>query len=341
MKLGYTTGYWSAGPPTGVTEAIAEADRLGFDSVWAAEAYGSDCLTPLAWWGASTSRVRLGTNIMQISARTPTAAAMAALTLDHLSGGRFILGLGASGPQVVEGWYGQPYPRPLARTREYIEIVRAVLARTGPVQYDGAFYQLPQRGGTGLGKPLKSTVHPLRTDIPILLAAEGPKNVALAAEIADGWLPLFFSPKADGFYRAALAEGFARPGARRGPDEFEIAATVPIVVDDDVERAADRIRPFVALYVGGMGAKSANFHRDVIARLGYERECDVITEAYLAGNKQEAIAAVPTALVEDIALIGPTAKIKDELQRWRESVITTLLVSGGPQQLRQIAELVD
>ncbi|MEV1142174.1 LLM class F420-dependent oxidoreductase [Micromonospora sp. NPDC049799] len=341
MKLGYTTGYWSSGPPVGVTEAIAEADRLGFDSVWAAEAYGSDCLTPLAWWGASTSRVRLGTNIMQISARTPTAAAMAALTLDHLSGGRFILGLGASGPQVVEGWYGQPYPRPLARTREYIEIVRAVLARTGPVEYDGAFYQLPQRGGTGLGKPLKSTVHPLRTDIPIFLAAEGPKNVALAAEIADGWLPLFFSPKADGFYRAALAEGFARPGARRGPDEFEIAATVPIVVDDDVERAADRIRPFVALYVGGMGAKSANFHRDVIARLGYERECDVITEAYLAGNKQEAIAAVPTALVEDIALIGPTAKIKDELQRWRESVITTLLVSGGPQQLRQIAELVD
>ncbi|WP_346539890.1 LLM class F420-dependent oxidoreductase [Micromonospora sp. DPT] len=341
MKLGYTTGYWSSGPPAGVAEAIAEADRLGFDSVWAAEAYGSDCLTPLAWWGASTSRVRLGTNIMQISARTPTAAAMAALTLDHLSGGRFILGLGASGPQVVEGWYGQPYPRPLARTREYIEIIRSVLARTGPVQYDGDFYQLPQRVGTGLGKPLKSTVHPLRTDIPIFLAAEGPKNVALAAEIADGWLPLFFSPKADGFYRAALAEGFARPGARRGPDEFEIAATVPIVVDDDVERAADRIRPFVALYVGGMGAKSANFHRDVIARLGYERECDVITEAYLAGNKQEAIAAVPTALVEDIALIGPTAKIKDELPRWRESVITTLLVSGGPRQLRQIAELVE
>ncbi|MCI4066280.1 LLM class F420-dependent oxidoreductase [Micromonospora sp. R77] len=341
MKLGYTTGYWSSGPPAGVTEAIAEADRLGFDSVWAAEAYGSDCLTPLAWWGASTSRVRLGTNIMQISARTPTAAAMAALTLDHLSGGRFVLGLGASGPQVVEGWYGQPYPRPLARTREYIDIIRAVLARNGPVRYDGEFHQLPHRGGTGLGKPLKSTVHPLRTDIPIFLAAEGPKNVALAAEIADGWLPLFFSPKADGFYRAALAEGFGRPGARRSPDEFEIAATVPIIVADDVEWAADRIRPFVALYVGGMGAKSANFHRDVIARLGYERECDLITEAYLTGRKQDAIAAVPTTLVEDIALIGPAAKIKDELQRWRESVVTTLLVSGGPRQLRQIAELID
>ncbi|GIM85439.1 LLM class F420-dependent oxidoreductase [Salinispora arenicola] len=340
MKLGYTTGYWSAGPPEGVTAAIAEADRLGFDSIWAAEAYGSDCLTPLAWWGANTSRVRLGTNIMQMAARTPTAAAMAALTLDHLSGGRFILGLGASGPQVVEGWYGQPYPRPLARTREYIEIVRTVLARTGPVEHDGAFFQLPYLGGTGLGKPLKSTVHPLRADIPIFLAAEGPKNVALAAEIADGWLPLFFSPKADSFYRAALAEGFARPGARRDMDAFEVAATVPIVVHDDIEAAADRLRPFVALYVGGMGAKSANFHRDVIARLGYERDCDVITEAYLAGDKRGAAAAVPTALVEDIALIGPVAKVRDELQGWRESVVTTLLVQGNSRQLRQIAELM-
>ncbi|ABP55043.1 luciferase family protein [Salinispora tropica CNB-440] len=340
MKLGYTTGYWSSGPPEGVTAAIAEADRLGFDSIWSAEAYGSDCLTPLAWWGASTSRVRLGTNIMQLAARTPTAAAMAALTLDHLSGGRFVLGLGVSGPQVVEGWYGQPYPRPLARTREYVEIVRAVLARSGPVEHDGDFFQLPHRGGTGLGKPLKSTVHPLRADIPIFLAAEGPKNVALAAEIADGWLPLFFSPKADSFYRAALAEGFARPGARRDLDAFEVAATVPIVVHDDIEWAADRLRPFVALYVGGMGAKSANFHRDVIARLGYEKECDVITEAYLAGDKKRAAAAVPTALVEDIALIGPVAKVRDELQRWRETVVTTLLVQGNAQQLRQIAELV-
>lgn len=340
MKLGYTTGYWSSGPPEGVTAAIAEADRLGFDSVWAAEAYGSDCLTPLAWWGASTSTVRLGTNIMQMSARTPTAAAMAALTLDHLSGGRFVLGLGVSGPQVVEGWYGQPYPRPLARTREYIEIIRAVLARSEPVTYDGDFFQLPHRGGTGLGKPLKSTVHPLRADIPIFLGAEGPKNVALAAEIADGWLPIFFSPKADSFYRAALAEGFARPGARRDLDTFEVAATVPIVVHDDIERAADRLRPFVALYVGGMGAKSVNFHRDVFARLGYEKECEVITEAYLAGDKKRAIAAVPTALVEDIALIGPVAKVRDELQRWRETVVTTLLVQGNAQQLRQIADVV-
>ena len=340
MKLGYSIGYWSAGPPAGVADAIAEAERLGFDSVWTAEAYGSDCLTPLAWWGSATSSVRLGTNIMQMSARTPAATAMAAITMDHLSGGRFILGLGASGPQVVEGWYGQPYPRPLARTREYIDIIRAIVARSGPVEYDGAFFQLPYRGGSGLGKPLKSTVHPLRTDIPIFLAAEGPKNVALAAETADGWLPFLFSPKADGFYRAALADGFTQPAARHTLETFEIAAGVPVIVHDDVEAAADLIRPFVALYVGGMGARSANFHRDVVARLGYERECDTIAELYLAGNKKDAIAAVPTALVEDLALIGPPAKIRDEFQLWRDTVITSLLIQGNPAQLGTIADLL-
>jgi F420-dependent oxidoreductase-like protein len=340
MKLGYHTGYWSSGPPAGVTEAIAQAERLGFDSVWTAEAYGSDALTPLAWWGAATSRMKLGTNIMQMAARTPAAAAMAALTLDHLSGGRFILGLGASGPQVVEGWYGQPYPRPLARTREYIEIVRAVLARDKPVEYQGDFYQLPHQGGTGLGKPLKSTVHPLRTHIPIYLAAEGPKNVALAAEIADGWLPLFFSPKSDAFYRAALAEGFARPSARRAPADFEVAAMVPVIIHDDVELAAQFVRPMLALYVGGMGARNANFHRDVFARMGYEQVCETVQDHYLAGRKPDAIAAIPTALVEDVALIGPAAKIRDELGAWKETVISTLLVQGPAELLPSIAEVV-
>jgi F420-dependent oxidoreductase-like protein len=321
-------------------EAIAEAERLGFDSVWTAEAYGSDCLTPLAWWGSATRRVKLGTNIMQMAARTPTAAAMAAVTLDHLSGGRFILGLGASGPQVVEGWYGQPYPRPLARTREYVDIVRTVIARELPVAYDGEFFQLPYPGGTGLGKPLKSTVHPLRPEIPIYIAAEGPKNVALAAEIGDGWLPLFFSPKADGFYRAALGEGFARSTARRTAGDFEVPASVPVIVHDSVEEAADVIRPMIALYVGGMGAKDANFHRDVIARLGYEGDCETIQDLYLAGRRREAIAAVPTALVEDVALIGPAAKIKDELHRWRETVITTLLIQGDAGTLRKVAEVL-
>ena len=213
-SLGLSTGYWSAGPPSGIAEQIAAAERLGFDSMWTSEAYGSDALTPLAWWGAATTTLRLGTAIAQLSARTPTATAMAAMTLDHLSGGRFVLGLGASGPQVVEGWYGQAYPRPLARTREYVDIMRQTIARERPVTYDGEYYTLPRAGGTGLGKALKSTVHPLRPDIPIMLGAEGPKNVALAAEIADGWLPFWFSPKSDAFYRDALPTGFARPGSR-------------------------------------------------------------------------------------------------------------------------------
>ena len=195
MKLGYNTGYWGAGPPAGAAEGIVEAERLGFDSIWTAEAYGSDALTPLAWWGATTERVKLGTGIMQLSARTPAATAMAAMTLDHLSGGRFILGIGASGPQVVEGWYGQPYPKPLARTREYVEVIRQIVRREAPVEFQGEHYSLPSSSGLGLGKPLKPTVHPLRTDLPIYLAAEGPKNVALAGEIGDGWLPLFFPPR--------------------------------------------------------------------------------------------------------------------------------------------------
>jgi F420-dependent oxidoreductase-like protein len=340
VKLGYHTGYWSAGPPAGVPEAIAQCERLGFDSIWAAEAYGSDCLTPLAWWGASTERIRLGTNIMQISARTPAAAAMAAMTLDHLSGGRFILGLGASGPQVVEGWYGQPYPKPLARTREYVEVIRRILARDVPVTHDGEFYPLPYPGGANLGKPLKSTVHPLRSDIPIMLGAEGPKNVALSAEIADGWLPMFFSPKMDGFYREALAEGFARPAARRTAADFEVPAFIPMVVHDDVEEAANLVRPSIALYIGGMGAKSMNFHANHFARLGYEAEVAKIQELFLSGRKLEAMGAVPTKLVEDIALVGPAAKIRDELQLWNSTVITSLIVQSPPEQVGAVADIL-
>jgi F420-dependent oxidoreductase-like protein len=340
MKLGYHSGYWAAGPPAGVAETIALCEQLGFDSFWTAEAYGSDCLTPLAWWGSASSTIRLGTNILQLSARTPVATAMAALTLDHLSGGRFVLGIGASGPQVVEGWYGQPYPKPLARTREYIEVIRAVLARDKPVTHEGEFYPLPYPGGLGLGKALKSTVHPLRADIPIMLAAEGPKNVALAAEIADGWLPMFFSPKMDAHYRACLAEGFARPGARRSADEFEVPAFVPIVLNDDVEVAANLIRPSIALYIGGMGAKAMNFHANLFASMGYEAEVQKIQELFLDGRKAEAMAAVPTRLIEDIALIGPGAKIRDELQRWEQTVITSLLIQADPAQLPAIADVL-
>ena len=340
LKLGLNTGYWSAGPPPGVEEAIAAADELGFDSMWTAEAYGSDVLSPLAWWGSQTKNLRLGTAIMQMSARQPAAAAMAAMTMDHLSGGRFILGLGVSGPQVVEGWYGMPFEKPLARTREYVQIVRDIVARNGKVTSDGPHYPLPYPNGTGLGKPLRSTIHPVRDDIPIFLGAEGPKNVALAAEICDGWMALFFSPRNQDFYRDALEEGFAREGARHSWDDFEVMATVPVIIHDNVEEAADYLRPMYALYFGGMGARGRNFHHDVAVRLGYEGEAKKVQDLYLDGKKDEAAAAIPTKLVEDLALIGPEDKIRDELDAWRESIATTLLIAGDAAMIRRIAELV-
>ncbi|MGC1419094.1 MAG: LLM class F420-dependent oxidoreductase [Acidimicrobiales bacterium] len=331
MKVGIGAGYWSAGPPVGVEQQLVEAETLGLDSFWTSEAYGSDALTPLAWWGSQTTSIKLGTAICQMSARTPTALAMAAMTLDHLSGGRVLLGIGASGPQVVEGWYGQAYPRPLERTREYVDIMRKVIARDAPVTYDGQHYQLPLVGGSGLGKALKSTIHPIRTNLPILLAAEGPKNVALAAEIADGWLPFWFSPKSDRFYRDALAEGFARDGAHATAASFEVACTVYVIEHDDVETAASFLKPVLALYVGGMGAKGANFHHDVFVRMGWGDECEAIQDAYLAGDRDAAIAMVPTEMVEDVALVGPVDKIVEEIERdWRSTCLTTMILGGWP-----------
>jgi F420-dependent oxidoreductase-like protein len=339
MKLGLNTGYWAGGPPPGATEAIAEAERLGFDSVWTAEAYGSDCLTPLAWWGASTERIRLGTAIVQMSARQPAATAMAAMTMDHLSGGRFVLGLGVSGPQVVEGWYGMPFAKPLARTREYIGILRDIWARKRPVTADGEHYPLPLPDGTGFAKPLKSSIHPLREDIPIFLGAEGPKNIALAAELCDGWLAMLYSPGED-YFADALAEGFAKPGARRSAEDFEVVATVPFIVSDDVAGAADALRPFYALYFGGMGAKGRNFHANVAIRMGYEEMIAKIQDLYLDGHKDEAAAAIPQELIERLSLIGPPDKIRHDLEPWRESIVTTLLISGDAALARTAAELV-
>lgn len=335
MRLGFHTGYWSAGPPRGAAEAVAAADGLGLDSVWTAEAYGSDALTPLAWWGASTSRVRLGTGIMQMSARTPTATAMAALTLDHLSGGRFVLGLGASGPQVVEGWYGQPYAKPLARTREYVAILRDVLRRESPVTAPGPAYPLPRPGGPG--KPLRSTVHPLRADLPIHLAAQGPKNTALAAEIADGWLPAFFSPRLDGAARQHLDAGFARrSGELRPVAEFEVCASVPVSLGADVESAAAVLKPHLALYVGGMGSGSTNFHRDAVLRLGYDEACEEITARYLAGDKAGAAAAVPTAMVLDVALAGSPSDLATQARSWEATCVTTLILQTDPRTLPDV-----
>ena len=330
LMLGLNFGYWAGGPPPDAIEGLQEAERLGFDSCWTAEAYGSDCLTPLAWWGSHTERIRLGTALVQMSARTPAATAMAAMSMDHLSGGRFILGIGVSGPQVVEGWYGQPFAKPLARTREYIEIVRAIWARKEPVVFAGEHYQLPLPG-TELGKPLKSIVRPLREDIPIYLAAEGPKNIALATELCQGWLALFYSPHSADLYAEALASA---------GDDFEVVATVPLIVADDVDAAADMIRPMYALYFGGMGAREVNFHANVPIRMGYEDAVAKIQDAYLNGRKDEAAAAVPTELVEQLALIGPVDKIRADLEAWRESRVDTLLIGGGIDQVRQAAELV-
>src|SRR5215208_658947 len=341
LKLGLNTGYWAGGPPPGITDAIAEAEKLGFDSIWTAEAYGSDCLTPLAWWGAQTERIRLGTAIVQMSARQPAATAMAAMTMDHLSGGRFVLGLGVSGPQVVEGWYGMPFAKPLARTREYIGILRDIWARKGPVtNEDGKHYPLPLPDGTGLAKPLKASIHPLREDIPVFLGAEGPKNIALAAELCDGWLAMLFSPGYEDFYRDALSEGFGREGARRSFDDFDVAATVPLIVTDDVDAGVDALRPYYSLYFGGMGAKGKNFHANVAIRMGYEQMVDEVTDLFLGGKRDEGGAAVPSELIQKLSLIGPKEKLREDIEPWRESIVTTLLVAGDVDTIRTAAEVV-
>jgi F420-dependent oxidoreductase-like protein len=342
MKTAVTVGYWSAGPPSGASELFYLADRIGVDQVWTAEAYGSDAWTPLAWWGSRTERVQLGTAVSQLAARPPVTLAMTAMTMDHLTKGRLIVGIGVSNPQVVEGWYGQPFPRPLERTREYFDIVRAVIARREPVEYDGRHYQIPlTERGTGLGKPLRSILHPYRDEIPLYLGAEGPKNVALAAEIADGWNAIFFSPSMNDFYASALAEGFARTGARHAQDTFDVVGgPMGIIPDDDIERAADRIRPALALYIGGMGARGLNFHHEVFARMGYEETAKTIQDAYLAGDKKAAIAAVPTAMVEDVALIGPWPKIAEDIERWKQTVLTTFSISCDPQDLERVAGLI-
>ncbi len=341
MRLAVTVGYWSAGPPPGAAELFVMADLLGIDQVWTAEAYGSDAWTPLAWWGSRTEHVKLGTAVSQLSARPPVTLAMTAMTMDHLTHGRVLLGVGTSNPQVVEGWYGQPYPRPLERTREYIDILRKVIAREEPVSYDGKHYRLPLREGTGLGKPLRSILHPYRTEIPVYLGAEGPKNVALAAEIADGWNVIFFSPKMNSCYAAWLAEGFARPGARRTAETFDVVGgPLAIIPDDDVERAADRLRPTLALYIGGMGARGVNFHNEVFVRMGYEAEAKKIQDHYLAGDKKSAIAAVPAQMVQDVALIGPWGKIAEEMESWRHTALTTFSIQADQRHLERIVSLL-
>lgn len=346
MKLGLQLGYWGAQPPAGVGELVAAAEDAGFDALFTAEAWGSDAFTPLAWWGRETSRLRLGTSIVQMSGRTPTSIAMHALTLDHLSGGRVVLGMGVSGPQVVEGWYGEPFEKPLARTREVVSIIRQVLAREAPVTNDGPHHPLPYAGpgATGLGKPLKPIVHPLRADVPIWLGAEGPKNVAQTAEIADGWIPIFYTPASAGMYRPWLEEGFGRPGARRTAADFEIAATCHLqVTSSPQERRAvvDGIKPVVALYMGGMGAKDQNFHKNVFERMGHGALADEVQQLYLAGEKDRATTLIPDELVEDMHIIGDAGYVRERVAQWEESGVTTLLLSlRSAAEVRQIAEVL-
>jgi F420-dependent oxidoreductase-like protein len=338
VRLGLQLGY---DDPVGHVALAEEAESLGFHSVWSSEAYGSDAVTPLAWIGARTERLALGSAIMQMSARSPAATASTVATLDLLSGGRALLGLGTSGPQVVEGWHGQAWGKPLARTREYVEIVRAILRREQPLEHRGEHYEVPYvgAGATGLGKPLKLILHPLRAEVPVYLAAIGPRNVALAAEIADGWLPIFFSPERFRDVHAnGLEEGFAKRGGR--PPGWDLAPLVPVVVADDVQACRDVLKPTVALYVGGMGARGRNFYNRLASRYGYEDDAARIQDLYLGGHKGDAAAAVPDALVDEIALLGDRARIADRLQAWRECGATTLILQARqPEALRLLAEL--
>lgn len=323
-------------------ELVQEADQLGVYAIWSAEAYGSDAVTPLAWLGALTQNIKLGSAIMQIPGRTPANTAMTAMTLNQLSNGRFLLGLGLSGPQVVEGWHGQSYSQPLTRTREYVEIVRTIFAREERLTYDGQLYQIPYQGpdATGLGKPLKSTLN-AQPDIPIYLAAIGPKNVELTAEIADGWLPIFFSPqKFEQIYGPYIANGLAKAG--KAMADLDIAPSVSVVITDNLSVGYNMLRPMLALYIGGMGAKGRNFYTDLAGRYGYEAEAAEIQDLYLAGNKGEAMAKVPAELIDDIALVGPKERIKDRLQLWINSPITTLnMMVFDKATLRTMVELLD
>jgi F420-dependent oxidoreductase-like protein len=342
MKLGLQLGYSGAAVADHVA-AGKVADELGFHSIWTAEAYGSDAITPLAWIGAHTERVHLATGIMQMPARSPAMTAMTAATLDALSNGRFICGVGLSGPQVVEGWHGEAYGKPLLKTREYIEILRTIWKREKPLEFSGTHYQIPFTGpdATGLGKPLKSILHP-RPDIPIVLAAIGPKNVALAAEVADGFIPAFFSPYRADAFKPSLDEGFAkRSGDLRPAKDFDVFAGGAVIVTDDVEGGLNVVKPGLALYIGGMGARGRNFYNDLACRYGFEKEAKEIQDLYLAGNRGDAIAAVPNELADEVSLVGPKERIRDKLEVWKESPCTVLLLGNRDRAtLEMMAELV-
>jgi F420-dependent oxidoreductase-like protein len=341
MRFGLNVGY-SGSQMRLDMDLILEAERAGFHSVWTAEAYGSDAVTPLAWIAARTTKINVGSGIMQMPARTPAMTAMTATTLDHLSGGRMLLGLGVSGPQVVEGWHGQPYGKPLVRTREYVSIMRQIWARERPLEHQGAEYQIPFRGegASGLGKPLKSILH--GRQIPIYIAAIGPKSVEQAAEIADGWLPIWYTPYRTKVYDEPLRAGFAKAGGGKALASFDIAPSVTVIQGSDVPSCLEMIKPFLALYIGGMGARGKNFYNQLACRYGFEAEAKKIQDLYLDGKKNEATAAVPDALADEVSLVGPPERIKERLAPWRESGITTMICAlRQPEAIRTLAEAGD
>ena len=339
MKLATGIGYSGASMRIDM-DFVHEVERLGYDSIWTAEAYGSDAVTPLAYIAALTTKIKLGTSIMQIPGRTPAMCAMTMSTLDAISGGRALVGLGLSGPQVVEGWHGVPYGKPAARTREYVEILRKIWAREEPVSYDGQEYQLPYTGpgSTGLGKPLKSILH--GRQLPVYLATMGPINIRNTAELADGWLPIWFSPKRIGLFRPALEEGFKRAGNGKSYKDFDIAAGCTVAIGDDVKALLAMQKPNLALYMGGMGAKDKNFHNEMAVKYGYGEAAAKIQELYLSGRKQEATEAVPDELVDEMSLVGPVARIQERYRAWDDAGVTTMMVqSRQPEALKLMADI--
>jgi F420-dependent oxidoreductase-like protein len=334
MRIGIHVGHWE-GEPRDVASLAREAERAGLDSVWTSETWGSDALLTLTWIAARTERIGLGTAVVQVPGRTPASAAMAALTLDHLSGGRLRLGLGVSGPQVAEGWHGVRFDDPLGRTREYVAIVRSVLRRDAPVTAPGPHLPLPLPGGEG--KPLKANVRPLRTEVPIYLAAMGPGNVALAAEIADGWIPFLFSPERADVFQRALAEGMRARDPARGP--LDVAPMVPVAIGEDVDACRGLLRPLLALYAGGMGSRRSNFYHALVTRYGFGDAADAIRDAFLGGRRAEATSLVPDAMIDELCLVGPVERVRERLAAWRSSGATTLIAKVNDlETLRAFAE---
>jgi F420-dependent oxidoreductase-like protein len=327
MKLGLNLGYWGIGPSgDDAVEIVRAAESAGFDSVWAAESYGSDVVSVLAWLAPQTETIKLGAAIMQVPARPPAAAAMAGATIDALSGGRFIFGFGPSGPQVSEGWYGIPYPKPWGRTREYIEIVREIVAREGKLEYKGEHYQLPIEGGTGQGKALKLNFHPVRSEIPIFVGAIGRKSVEMAAEICEGWIPIFFS--ADAFeetWGEHLEAGFERGGRSR--EEFEVSPSVQVAIDGDIEAARGVVRAGLLLYLGGMGSRKTNFYVDLTHRFGFGEVADEVQSLYLDGKREEAYAAIPDELVDTTALVGTEEEVAGRIDKLAAAGVDRLICS--------------